>query len=499
MDSTIRGRAGVGMPTAARAAALVAAALTWSIVAGGVSSPAAEPDANAAPLPGTVAVRSPQALLRAGPGDDFYPTERLSAGATVEIWAIDSSGYCAVRPVRGSFSWLRSSEVADDAGRTAAGRPRGRFTGVVAGDGVVARVGSQLNDLRHVGQVKLEAGERVAVIEEVVIPTGRHAGMWLRIEPPSGEFRWVSGTDVELPASLAVEVEPAADAAGLAAAGEAAAAFREAGGVIRQVVAEMTAPGDPPGLQGDPASGPAAPPAEPRSGWLPRGAGVFDRPTPVGQAASGPTGAGVSDAELADIDLALSLTVTGPSESWNLAPIRERLRQVAARADSESDRTRVQALDTRLSRFEAIQGRQRSLVAAPPAETSPLRLGSMWSSLGALGSRPIRPGVLPGGGSADGRPTWTPPEQMETTGRLATVVARRPDAPRWALVDEQNNVLVFVTPQAGVNIAPLVGQQVTVRGARGYMPEYSRPYLVASEARTRIAAAPPTPRADATR
>jgi hypothetical protein len=31
------------------------------------------------------------------------------------------------------------------------------------------------------------------------------------------------------------------------------------------------------------------------------------------------------------------------------------------------------------------------------------------------------------------------------------------------------------------------------------MPEYSRPYLVASEARTRIAAAPPTPRADATR
>jgi hypothetical protein len=172
---------------------------------------------------------------------------------------------------------------------------------------------------------------------------------------------------------------------------------------------------------------------------------------------------------------------------------------VAARADNESDRTRVQALDTRLSRFEAIQGRQRSLVAAPPAETSPLRLGSMWSSLGALGSRPIRPGVLPGGGSADGRPTWTPPEQMETTGRLATVVARRPDAPRWALVDEQNNVLVFVTPQAGVNIAPLVGQQVTVRGARGYMPEYSRPYLVASEARTRIAAAPPAPRADATR
>jgi hypothetical protein len=124
----------------------------------------------------------------------------------------------------------------------------------------------------------------------------------------------------------------------------------------------------------------------------------------------------------------------------------------------------------------------------------------MWSSLGALGSRPIRPGVLPGGGSADGRPTWTPAEQMETTGRLATVVSRRPDAPRWALVDEQNNILVFVTPQAGVNMAPLVGQQVTVRGARGYMPEYKLPYLVATEARTRLAATPPpTPVPDTTR
>jgi len=71
------------------------------------------------------------------------------------------------------------------------------------------------------------------------------------------------------------------------------------------------------------------------------------------------------------------------------------------------------------------------------------------------------------------------------------VVSRRPDAPRWALVDGTNNVLVFVTPQPGVNLAPLVGQQVTVRGARGYMPEYKRPYLVASEARMRIASAPP--------
>jgi hypothetical protein len=41
-----------------------------------------------------------------------------------------------------------------------------------------------------------------------------------------------------------------------------------------------------------------------------------------------------------------------------------------------------------------------------------------------------------------------------------------------------------------VNLAPLVGQQVSVRGSKGYMPEYKRPYLVAAEARTRIASVP---------
>ena len=88
---------------------------------------------------------------------------------------------------------------------------------------------------------------------------------------------------------------------------------------------------------------------------------------------------------------------------------------------------------------------------------------------------------------------------MEASGRLATVISRRPEAPRWAVVDESNNVLAFVTPQPGVNLGPLVGQQVSVRGARGYMPEYKRPYLVASEARVRTASLPtPTGRPDST-
>jgi len=461
------------------------------------------------PFPATVRVRADHTYLRAGPGNDFYPTERLVAGSAVEVWAVDPSGYAAIRPVEGSFSWLRGCDV--DANATPAGDPTrvaapGRGIGVIVTNGAVSRVGSQLNDLRHVAQVSLEAGERVRVIEEVRIASGRHAGLWVRIEPPAGEFRWAWLADLETPPGI---VPPAAalDAAngdgGNPAIGEAVSAIKDASVAVAQALADANAPPAVPPSLPPAAAGAPAPPPQPLglmpsarrlfAGWLPMGSSVFDPATPITPVAVGTPVAGPSGDELADIDLALSLAVTGPTDRWNLPPVRERLRQVAARTATDTDRTRVEAIDARIARFEAIQSRHRLLAAAPaqaPAADASLQLGGMWSSLSAIGGRPIRPGVLPGGQSADGQATWTPPDMTETSGRLATVVSRRPDAPRWAVVDQANNVIAFVTPQAGVNLAPLVGQDVAVRGARGYMPEYKRPYVVAAEARVRIAAAP---------
>ncbi|NDH95560.1 MAG: hypothetical protein EBZ13_13725, partial [Planctomycetia bacterium] len=224
--------------------------------------------------------------------------------------------------------------------------------------------------------------------------------------------------------------------------------------------------------------------------WMPVGSGLFDLtpPQPASSPTTGPLAAPAD--ELSDIDLALSLAVTGPAANWQLEPLRERLRLAAARASTGTDRLRAEAIDARLARFETIKGRHLALAARDKVDPSPLQLGSLWSSLGGIGSRPIRPGVFPGGKPADGQTTWTPPDYVETSGRLATVISRRPDAPRWAIVDANNNVLAFVAPSVGVNLAPMVGQQVSVRGSKGYMPEYKRPYVVASEARPRMAAAP---------
>jgi len=436
-------------------------------------------------LPVSIDVSAAHAYLRCGPGDDFYPTERLVAGDAVEVWAIDASGYCAVRPVAGSYSWMLARDVQREStgpGPDAA-PSNGPQTGVVITDAAIARVGSQINELRHVTQVALEAGERVVILDAVRVAEGRHAGDWLKIAPPSGEFRWVRCEDLSLPPQLAPQPVAAAEqAAGLAAAGEAFDAIRDAGSAVTQAVAEFDAAPPPPADAGGGM-------VRLLAGWLPRGTNVFEGPaSPPPAVSAGATAA--SGDELADIDLALSLAVTGPSESWNLAPLRDRLRLAATRATSQGDRTRAQAIDARLTRFEEIQGRQRAIAAVPPPP-EPLRLGGMWSSLSELGSRPVRPGVLPGGRPAGGQPTWTPPDQMEATGRLATVISRRPDAPRWAVVDDRNNVLAFVTPQPGIDLGPMVGQQVSVRGSRGYMPEYKRPYVVAAEARPRLAAVPP--------
>jgi len=281
-------------------------------------------------LPVTVPVASLRTLLRSGPGDDFYPTERLPQGTTLEVWAIDDSGYSAVRPVAGSFSWVRADDVSEAAAAAAvAGFERsgvgdgslpmvpaaGGRTGVVVTDGAVARVGSQLNDLRHVSQVALEAGERVRILARVTVSSGRHAGEWLKIEPPSGEFRWAWSADLGLPGELAPVAQREPAGVGLAAAGEAIAAMRDARDAVTQAVAEAEAAGPLAAAAGQPGTlDQSGGIGRLMSGWLPRGTNVFDlTPPPPPAVVDGGAAAQAAD-ELADIDLALSLAVAGPSD-----------------------------------------------------------------------------------------------------------------------------------------------------------------------------------------
>jgi len=125
--------------------------------------------------------------VRSGPADTDYPTEKLKAGMEVEVYRHHPGGWCAIRPLESSFSWVsgRDLKVGDDG------------LAEVTGDRVAVAVGSQLSDARDVTQVHLDRGEIVALRgtkQPVASPAG---AVWYKITPPSGEFRWILRKDID--------------------------------------------------------------------------------------------------------------------------------------------------------------------------------------------------------------------------------------------------------------------------------------------------------------
>src|SRR5689334_16002576 len=47
----------------------------------------------------------------AGPGHRFYATDRLARGTQVEIYREEASGWLAIRPPAGAFSWVPADFV----------------------------------------------------------------------------------------------------------------------------------------------------------------------------------------------------------------------------------------------------------------------------------------------------------------------------------------------------------------------------------------------------
>jgi hypothetical protein len=88
----------------------------------------------------------------------------------------------------------------------------------------------------------------------------------------------------------------------------------------------------------------------------------------------------------------------------------------------------------------------------------------------------------PGSAIASNRPSVLPvddPNRFDGVGKLAPVFAQRPNAPRYALIDESNQVVSFVSPAPGVNLQPYLGKSVGVSGQRGYLPELGKPIVTA--------------------
>ena len=123
--------------------------------------------------------------VRSGPGENYYPTDRLKAGQQVDVYRQDAGGWCAIRPPTGSFSWMAGREL--DVKQDHLAR--------VVEEHAAARVGSRFSDIREVTQVRLGRGEVVEVLGSKTSTAGG-TETWYKIAPPSGEFRWVDGKHI---------------------------------------------------------------------------------------------------------------------------------------------------------------------------------------------------------------------------------------------------------------------------------------------------------------
>ncbi|RMF43742.1 MAG: hypothetical protein D6753_04390 [Planctomycetota bacterium] len=139
--------------------------------------------------PVRVYAASDQAILRCGPGPEFYGTMRLPEGQELEVYVQTDDGWLGVRPPEGSHCWIPA--------RTAYLLPGGRVVEVTT-PGTVSWIGSEIEKppvLRW--QVELTRGEQLAVLGETTHErSDGQAELWYKVAPPSGEFRWIHQSDV---------------------------------------------------------------------------------------------------------------------------------------------------------------------------------------------------------------------------------------------------------------------------------------------------------------
>jgi hypothetical protein len=135
----------------------------------------------------TVIVR--EVLVRSGPSDKFYATSRLSQGDRVVVVPAppdaQQPGWVAIRPPRGSFSWINQRFVEVIA--TGTGK-------VVADNPVPVLVGSSENNEHSKEGTKAARGAQVIILDR---PNYTDEGVWLPILPHTGEVRYIPESAVQ--------------------------------------------------------------------------------------------------------------------------------------------------------------------------------------------------------------------------------------------------------------------------------------------------------------
>jgi len=383
-------------------------------------------------------INADDVYVRSGPGQSYYPTDKLKIGQEVEVYRHDPGGWYAIRPPEGSFSWVSGRYLAAGVENLA----------VVTEDRVAARVGSRFSDIRDVIQVRLHKAEVVEVLDAKQIGTGTGRTTWYKIAPPSGEFRWVAGryVDPDYPHSglrkthAAENRTPPADAPDMDHA------------THSRPVASST--GRPPAEEPSVIVVPSSPAAVPRpsESFAP----VFSPQTARGMTPE------EYQSELEEMDLELSAMVSEEPTVWTFDDLRPRCEELLATAETAVERGRARVLLNKITRFEDIKRRYDAISRTRAAnERSNRQLAAM---------------------RRENSQYELPPEleeRFDGVGELREVASSKPGAPRYALVDGFDQVRCYVSPSPGVNLRRYLGRRIGINGNRAYILDQQTHHVMA--------------------
>jgi hypothetical protein len=383
-------------------------------------------------FPYKVAVQARDVTVRSGPGSQFYATGHVAAGDEIEVYQRKGGGWLAIRPPAASFNWVEANKL--------------RMTNdpdlaKVVGNNAVAWVGSELGAVEdHKWQIKLDAGESVQLMsrQSMAIFSGDERRDFYQIAPPAGDFRWVLERDIEPLVERAATVESPSEIQ--------LAQF--------QVVADQT---------NDASTS--------RDGFVPRDDSAAE--TPAERVASiapresfRPSEPGRADfdtlAKMLNLDL--SETVSKEPAQWKLTSLHQDAAALLEQSDTTLQRGKARLLLEQIKEFESLQrryaGTEDSGAVTPQAESQPA--GEPPAS--ELAAVPSSSGFDP---RFDGR------------GWLLPVHSSRQASPPYALLDQQGQILTFVSPAPGLNLHRYLRKEVGIFGQRSRAEFLNKPHFTA--------------------
>ena len=377
----------------------------------------------AAAQPYTDVITADGTAVRSGPGVEFYPTLQLRTGDKVEVF-YEQGEWCAIRPPIGSFSWVSAKFV--DFGSS--------NIGTVLADGLASRIGNDYSDDCDTVQVTLKKGETVFILDRRETPENIASPVWLKIAPPSGEFRWIHR-------SALLNREP---------------------GIMPPSVQQVRHTEVP---------------------ALPKVASAH-----LSAATSGGTGLSAVDPfqrAFNELQREAYVVMTRPTDDEVFAVLIHRAQELHQIAPTDHDLERTYHVLESLQRTRAVRRdmalRRPATPNRVPETASPVSQAYMPTSAQSnlpIGeprtvSVPLRAGVNVGG--------------YDIVGRLGEFDPLPQGHPPFAVVDESGKIICLISPSANVNLSQLVGQFVGINGVLGEYRQTDKPaarHITARNVRT---------------